>query len=211
MVDFAVVPARTALVNVDLQNHFVENAPDGRTILERVNRLAAVCRSANILVVHTAHVLKADGSDIGILGEIIPSIRDGFLRDGNREAELHADLVVAPTDLRIKKPRFGAFHGTDLEAILRDRGIDTIIVSGISTDVCCDTTAREANARDFRVLFLSDGTAVNDEAEAAALQQRATLGVIDGLFGEVLTIDALLGKIRAGVLEGSEGPPARVS
>jgi ureidoacrylate peracid hydrolase len=82
--------------------------------------------------------------------------------------------------------------------VLRERGIDTVIISGISTDVCCDTTAREANARDFRVLFLSDGTAVNDDPEEAAAQQRATLRVIDGLFGQVLTIAELLRKIEAG-------------
>jgi len=212
MVDFRVVSGRTALVNVDLQNYFVENAPDGFTILERVNRLAAVCRGAGILVVHTAHVLRPDGSDTGVLGELIPSIpEEGFLYDGSRPAALHHDLVIDPRDVLIKKPRFGAFHGTDLERILRERGIDTLIISGISTDVCCDTTAREANARDFRVLFLSDGTAVNDDPEAAATQQRATLRVIDGLFGQVIGIDALVRKIEAGRSESIGGTSAAVA
>jgi ureidoacrylate peracid hydrolase len=204
MVDFPVVPARAALVNVDLQNYFVENAPDGFTILERVNRLAAVCREAGILVVHTAHVLRPDGSNTGVLGELVPAVREeGFIFEGSRTAALHDDLVIAPEDVLIKKPRFGAFHGTDLELILRQQGIDTLIISGISTDVCCDTTAREANARDFRVLFLSDGTAVNDDPEPAAIQQRATLGVIDGLFGQVVTIEEVLRRIEAGLRDGN--------
>jgi len=212
MVDFPVVPARAALVNVDLQIFFVENAPEGRTILDRVNRLAAVCRAAGILVVHTAHVLRADGSNAGVLAELIPSIRDdGFLRDGDPSTALHPDLVIEPADVIIKKPRFGAFHGTDLEEILRRRGIDTIVVSGISTDVCCDTTAREANSRDFRVLFLSDGTAVNDDPDAAAAQQAATLGVIDGLFGQVISIDVLLEKIAAGISGSGVAPGADAS
>jgi ureidoacrylate peracid hydrolase len=209
MVDFQVIPERTALVNVDLQNHFVEHALDGFTILDRVNNLAAACRSEGILVVHTAHVLRPDGSNTGVLGEIVPSVdTEGFLYEGHRSAALHEDLVIETGDVLIKKPRFGAFHGTDLELILRQRGIDTVIISGISTDVCCDTTAREANARDFRVLFLSDGTAVNDDREAAALQQRATLGVIDGLFGQVVTIEEVLRKIRSetGSAEGSRRP-----
>jgi nicotinamidase-related amidase len=206
MADFPVVPARTALVNVDLQNYFVENAPDGFTVLERVNRVAAACRQAGILVVHTAHVLRPDGSNTGVLGELIPEVReDGFLYEGSRSAALNEGLVVEPGDVLLQKPRFGAFHGTDLELILRGRGIDTIIISGISTDVCCDTTAREANARDFRVLFLSDGTAVNDDRDAAELQQRATLGVIDGLFGQVLTIDEVLRKIETGSISGPDG------
>ena len=173
-----------------------------------MNRLAAVCRQAGILVVHTAHVLRPDGSDTGVLGELIPAIpEEGFLYDGTRDAALHAGLVVDSEDVVIKKPRFGAFHATELELVLRERGIDTIIVSGISTDVCCDTTAREANSRDFRVLFLSDGTAVNDDPEPAAAQQRATLGVIDGLFGQVVTIDEVLRKIRASAPQAQEPAP----
>ena len=185
------------MMNVDLQNHFVENAPHGFTVLERVNRLAAACRRAGILVVHTAHVLRRDGSNTGVLGELVPSVpEEGFLYEGSRTAALHDNLVIEPGDVVLHKPRFGAFHGTDLELILRGRGIDTIIVSGISTDVCCDTTAREANARDFRVLFISDATAVNTEdADEAERQRQATLGVIDGLFGQVVTMGQLLAKI----------------
>jgi ureidoacrylate peracid hydrolase len=184
---FDVVPERTALVNVDLQNYFVENAPDGLLILDRVNRLAGECRKAGVQVIHTSHVLRPDGSNIGVLGELVPPVKEeGFLNQGTRTAALHDDLVVEP----------GAFHGTDLELILRSRGIDTIVISGISTPVCCDTTAREANARDFRVLFLSDATATNaGDSEEAAKYQRATLDVIDGLFGQVLTMDELLQKL----------------
>jgi nicotinamidase-related amidase len=198
MVAFHVVPERTALVNVDLQNFFVENAPDGLTVLERVNQFAAECRKAGILVIHTSHVLRADGSNIGVLGDLVPAAREeGFLYEGTRTAALHDDLVIESGDILLEKPRFGAFHGTDLELILRQRGIDTIIISGISTPVCCDTTAREANARDFRVLFLRDGTAsTGDDAEEATKYQRATLRIIDGLFGQVLAIDEVLLKIR---------------
>ncbi|MCA1595995.1 MAG: cysteine hydrolase [Chloroflexi bacterium] len=132
MADFVVVPNRTALINVDLQNCFVKSAPDGLTVLARIN-------------------------------------------------------------------------GTDLELILRSRGIDTVIISGISTPVCCDTTAREANARDFRVLFLSNATASggSDAAEAARFHN-ATLENLDGLFAQVLSTDELLTKIdQAGPLVAS--------
>jgi nicotinamidase-related amidase len=197
MADFRVVPERTALVNVDLQNFFVENAPEGPAIVERVNRLADQCRKAGILVIHTSHVLRPDGSNIGVLGDLVPAARDqGFLNEGTRTAALHEDLVVEPGDILLEKPRFGAFHGTDLELILRQRGIDTIIISGIDTAVCCDTTAREANARDFRVLFLRDGTAsTGDDAEETARFHRAALEIIGAVFGQVLTIDEVLQKI----------------
>ena len=102
-------------------------------------------------------------------------------------------MVVQPIDVRLDKPRFGAFTGTDLELTLRTRGIDTVIVSGISTIVCCDTTAREAHARDFRVFFLSDGTATAGGPEFQSL----TLDVLDGLFAQVLTTEEMLAKIAA--------------
>jgi nicotinamidase-related amidase len=194
MTDLKLVPRRTALLNVDLQNFFVESAPEGSAVLERINGLADACRRAGILVIHTAHVLRPDGSNTGVLGRLVPAVQDeGFLYAGARTAALHAELVVATEDITLEKPRFGAFHGTDLEMILRARGIDTVIITGISTDVCCDTTAREANARDFMVLFVSDGTAVNAEnEEEAATSQTATLNVIDGIFGRVVTINDVM-------------------
>lgn len=193
MADFPVVPKRTALINVDLQNGFVAGAPDGLATLDRINRLAAVCREAGILVIHTSHVLRADGSNMGVLGELVPKVRAGFLNKGAESAALHSGLVVEQRDLLLEKPRFGAFHGTDLELILRARGVDTIIIAGISTPVCCDTTAREANARDFRVLFLSDGTATF--GPQAAKHQKVTLELLDGLFAQVLTVDEIVKKI----------------
>jgi len=196
MVDFALVPARTALLNVDLQNIFVEGSSDGLATLDRINRVAAACREAGILVIHTSHVLRPDGSNIGVLGEVVPQVKSGFLFKGAKTAALHEKLVVDSRDLLLEKPRFGAFHGTDLEPILRSRGIDTIVIAGIETNVCCDSTAREANARDFRVLFLSDGTATGGNALATEAElQKATLATIGTLFGQVLTVDEVLRKI----------------
>lgn len=188
--DFAVVPGRTALINVDLQNCFVEGTAEGLAIVEQVNQLATVCRAAGILVIHTSHVLRPDGSNVGVLREL-PKVRDGLLYKGAPSAALHPQLLVDTGDLLLEKPRFGAFYGTDLELILRARGIDTLIISGISTNVCCDTTAREAHARDFRVLFLSDGTAT----PAGAVSQQATLDILEDLFAQVLTTEAVLQKI----------------
>jgi ureidoacrylate peracid hydrolase len=138
-------PIRSALINVDLQQCFVDGAADGLAVVETVNRLSATCRAARMLVVHTRHVLRADGSNMGRLATI-PKIRDGLLTEGADTASFHPGLVIAETDVELDKPRFGAFHGTDLELILRSRDIDTIIISGISTPICCDTTAREERA-----------------------------------------------------------------
>ena len=203
MVDFTMVPERTALVNVDMQNCFVQgypmSAPDGLAVLDRINRLAAACRDAGILVIHTSHVLRPDGSNIGILGEINPVVKD-ILTKGAESAALHKRLVVDTRDILIDKPRFGAFQSTDLELILRSRGIDTVIISGIATSVCCETTAREATVRDFHVFFLSDGTATADMPGASAAElQKATQATLGFLFAQVLTVDEMIEKIRHAV------------
>jgi len=70
-------------------------------------------------VIHASHVLRPDGSNMGVLRELVPKVRDGLLNAGAESAALHRTLVVGPRDLLLEKPRFGAFHGTDLELILR--------------------------------------------------------------------------------------------
>jgi nicotinamidase-related amidase len=193
MAEGAIVPERTALLNVDLQKCFVDSAPDGLALVNVINRLAAACREAGILVIHTRHVLRPDGSNMGRLRDI-PTIRDGVLNEGAESAAFHEALVVDERDVLLDKPRFGAFYGTDLERTLRSRGVDTVIISGVSTPVCCDTSAREANARDFHVLFLSDATATT--GRDGAQFQKATLELLDGLFARVRAVDEVLREIR---------------
>ena len=200
MVDYAVIPERTALLNVDLQNCFVENspiaAPDGLVIVERVNRLAAACRRAGILVIHASVVLRPDHSNLGTLADFNPYAKEGILDKGSPSAALHQGLVVDPRDILLDKPRFGAFHGTDLELILRNRGIDTLIISGIATNICCETSAREAAVRDFRVIFLSDGTATAPMGGLSAAElQKATCATLGYLFAQILTVDEMIRKI----------------
>jgi nicotinamidase-related amidase len=190
VIDFPVVPEKMALVNIDMQNRFVEDTPDGHVTLDRINRLAEVCRESGILVIHARHVLRPDGSNMGVLAEVAPPVKAGLLNKGAETAALHKDLVIDPRDVLLEKPRFGAFYGTDLELILRARHLDTIIISGISTETCCDTTAREAMARDFRVFFLSDGTAT-----IRADLHEATLTILGSRFAQVLTVDEMIQKM----------------
>jgi len=201
MAKFRVDPKRTALLNVDLQNVFVEgypvSAPDGLKVVARVNRLIEACRARNMTIVHTAHVTRPDGSNVGVMGEIIPPVREGMISKGSHAASLHPALDVQPTDIQLDKPRFGAFHATDLELILRTRGIDTLIISGIATNICAETTAREANARDFRVLFLSDGTATFEMTGVPSEQlQQATCTSLGFAFAEIVTVDETIARIQ---------------
>jgi ureidoacrylate peracid hydrolase len=188
---------------VDLQRCFVADspvaAPEGLAVLERINRLAAACREAGVLVVHTRFALEPGGADLGVLAWTSPPARDGLLDRGNPESALHSDLVVDPErDVLIEKPRFGAFYRTGLQGLLLARGIDTVIIGGLLTNICCETTAREAAVRDFAVYFLSDGTATADMGGATAAElQKATLATLGFLFARVYTVDETLTEIRA--------------
>jgi nicotinamidase-related amidase len=201
MADFQVDTSKMALVNVDMQNTFVENtpiaAPGGREVLTRINGLVEVCREAGIQIIHASHVLRPDESNVGVMAEIMPRKLYSLIKKDRESSELHKDLNVAPNDILLDKPRFGAFHSTDLEILLRSKGIDTIIVTGIATNICCETTAREANVRDFKVFFLSDGTETFPIGEISAEEiQRVTCATLGMAFAQVLTVDEMIEKIR---------------
>jgi nicotinamidase-related amidase len=206
MINFEIEPSRTALLVTDMQNVFVEgspvSAPEGPQVLDRLNHLAGFCHEVGIQVIYTAHVVRPDHTNVGILGKIVPPVQAGLIDDGSVSGSLHSGVRMREGDILLKKPRYGAFHGTDLELILRDKGIDTLIIGGIATNVCCETTAREATARDFKVIFLSDGTAtfglpdLGFGAITAQEIQRVTCSVISFFYGQVLTVNQVIEKVR---------------
>jgi nicotinamidase-related amidase len=213
MIDWPIDPARTALINVDLQNVFVEgfdiSATDGPEVVQRLNALSRVGRAHGMMVIHTINELRADGSNRGIASEVVTAYlqstgtnRKGGITAGTDGAKLHESLEVEPSDILLTKPRYGAFTGTDLDLILRSKGIEAVIVGGIATNVCCDTTAREANQRDYKVFFLSDGTGNHGMQGLSAEEiKAATLASIRLAFGQVLTVDEAIAKIEDGVTE----------
>lgn len=211
MPDFKLVPHKTALINVDMQRCFVEGsplaAPEGPALLDRVNRLARACRDAGVQVVHTRGWMKSDGSNVGVMRELVPPFIVDLYTEGHESAELHPALEVEPNDVVLNKTRYGAFHGSELAAALRSRGIDTVIISGIATNICCETTAREAAQHDFRVVFLSDGTATKEMNGVSADDlQRATLASLGMVFAQISTIAEVTDKIRSSVTTAAMAP-----
>lgn len=210
MIDWPIDPARTALINVDLQNVFVEgfdiSATDGPEVVQRLNTLSRVCRDHGMMVIHTINELRADGANRGIASEVVTAYlqstgtnRKGGITAGTEGAKLHESLEVEPSDVLLSKPRYGSFTGTDLDLILRTNNIEAVIIGGIATNVCCDTTAREANQRDYKVFFLSDGTGNHGMQGLSAQEIKdATLAAIRLAFGQVLTVDEAIEKIKEG-------------
>ena len=211
--DFTFDPARTALINVDMQRCFVEGSPlaspDGLALAERINRLSGACREAGITVIHTRHWMRPDGSNLGVMGEIVPPFIYALITAGAETAEIHDAVVVEDGDIILNKPRYGAFTGTELELILRSQGIDAVIISGIATNICCETTARQAAQLDFHVFFLSDGTATMEmNGVPADVLQRATCASLGMVFAQIATVDEMIEKIQRACVARREPVPA---
>jgi nicotinamidase-related amidase len=201
MPQYEIDPNRTAFLVVDMTNDFLlEGAPvecpQGRDLLPRLNSLAESCREAGVLVIYTTHVHRADGSDMGRMADTLTHLADEDRRPlgliaGTPGVEIHSDLPPGDDDVLIEKHRFSSFHDSDLETVLRVRGIDTLVIGGVATNGCCESTAREASFRDYKVIFLADGNATFDMpdmgfgAVSSEECQRVVLSTIALAFGEV--------------------------
>jgi len=164
-------PEKAALIVVDMQNFFLDHnsptfTPGALPILPNVKTLIQTFRHAERPVVSTRHVHHPDGIDAGIMGWWW----DGMCIDGTPESEVHSELAPLPQEKQILKHRYSAFYNTDLEVILRGMGVEELVISGTMTNMCCESTARDAYYRDYRVFFPADGTgAVNDAFHEATL------------------------------------------
>lgn len=161
-------PARTAMIVVDMQNDFVATGapmetPAARAMVPKLAQSLKVCRDVGIRVIYTAHVHRRDGCDMGLFDDMHPLIANRTaLVDGTPGVNVFSELAPAPGEHVIKKHRYSGFFGTDLDIILREWDIDTVIISGTTTENCCLATARDAMFRNYRVVFLSDATATYD-------------------------------------------------
>ena len=159
---------KTAMIVVDMQNDFVASGaametPAARAIVPRLAEVLNICREAQIKVIYTAHVHRRDGCDMGLFDDLHPPIANrAALVDGTPGVDIYPELAPAPGEHVIKKHRYSGFFGTDLDIILREWGVDTVIISGTTTENCCHATARDAMFRNYRVVFLSDATATYD-------------------------------------------------
>lgn len=197
-------PAKTALLVVDMQNYFMApgqqlETPVARAIVPNVNRLAAALRAAGGIVVWIRN-RTPEGSDEdwpSYSSRYSPekwSIRDAAMKPDAFGFEFWPELDRRPGDLEAVKTRFSAFiqGSSDLQAQLAPLGVDTVLVTGVATNICCESTARDAMMLNYHVAMISDACAApTDELHAA------TLTGFHQFFGDVLETDeaiALLGR-----------------
>lgn len=163
--------AASILLVIDMQRFFLDTASQvytssGAAILPTVKRLIDCFRRAGRPVIFTRHVHHPGDLDCGIMGWWW---EDKCL-EGSPESDIHPDLAPMPGEKIIFKHRYSAFYNTDLETVLRCLKAEDIVVSGVMTNMCCESTARDAYYRDYRVFFPADGTGtISEEMHLASL------------------------------------------
>jgi nicotinamidase-related amidase len=164
-------PLKSALLVVDMQKFFLNpTSPSftcgGLAILPRLKELIQSYRRLHLPVIFTRHVHHPSLLDAGLMGWWW----QGMCLEGTPESEVHPELAPLPGEKEILKHRYSAFYNTDLETILRCLKIEDLVITGIMTNMCCESTARDAYFRDYRVFFLADGTgSITEDMHLASL------------------------------------------
>ena len=184
-------PARTAFVVIDMQLGFMDPA---------INRLAGALRQAGgaVFWIQNTHDASCDTSWSVMQRMATPAARArrvAAMTEGSPGHALWPSLDVRPEDEKVLKRRFSAFiqGSSDLPARLRARGFDTVLIGGTVTNVCCESSARDAMMLDFRTIMVADANAAMNDAE-----HNASLANFWNIFGDVMTVDHVIARLNAG-------------
>jgi len=200
----AIEAHKTALVVVDMQNAFCAAGAAGEVPLAKelspnINRLARETRATGGLVVWVQSAIRRIEDWPVFLDTLLkPELAHHYVSDltpGSEGHKLWPALEAEPNDLYVTKNRFSAFlpSACDLPNILRERGIDTVLITGTLTNVCCESSARDAAMQDFKTIMVSDGNATRSDED-----HLATLRTFLAVFGDVRSTDETIGLLQAG-------------
>ncbi|MFN7276249.1 MAG: cysteine hydrolase family protein [Betaproteobacteria bacterium] len=209
---FAFQPASTALLVIDMQRDFIEPGGFGAAlgndvsrlggIVPTVRRLLEVCRAAGLSIIHTREAHRPDLADCppAKRNRGAPSLRIGdtgpmgrILVAGEPGAAIIDAVAPLPGEIVIDKPGKGAFYATALPELLRHRGISHLVFAGVTTEVCVQTTMREANDRGYDCLLVEDATeSYFPEFKRATLEMIRAQGGIVGWTARCNAVEAAL-------------------
>lgn len=190
--------SKRALIVLDMQNAYCHQqgslAKQGfdisacHDVIGNVKRVIEVCRRNTVPVIFLYLAFEKNYQDGGVMAhDIWPFFKEkkGLL-DGTWDAAIVDDLKPLPEDVVIRKTRYSGFSGTNLDYRLRYMGAETLIICGVTTDICVESTVRDAFHLGYKVVLISDGTAEIDEE-----RYRASLKTVEYAFGKVITAEQL--------------------
>jgi nicotinamidase-related amidase len=177
---------RGALIVLDAQQIYTDKESElycrdaGKTI-DNINSLIQQMTKRGQLVILVRHIHRVDGSDLGRLFDFTGEAEEDFnFKEGSKEVEFDKRLMRPSNALELRKNRYSAFAGTNLEDILRQNSIEKVIICGFMTNFCCESTARDALDRDFYVDFIIDATGTPGTDK---LNQKQVRDVVSELLG----------------------------
>lgn len=181
------LPEKSALLIIDMQKYFLENSshayiPSAEIILPGLKKLISIYSKKNLPVIFTLHSNTEENACV--MGKWWPKL----LREGSPESHMPEELESSG-GIRIEKNQYDAFYNTNLEEILHEKNISQLVICGVMTNICCETTARSAFVRGFEVFFCVDGTATyNEEHHMATLTNLSYGFAIPVLLDELFLI-----------------------
>jgi len=206
----AIDPRRTALLAIDMQNYFVKaghqaETPMAREIVPNINRLAAELRRRN------GHVMWIRNGTSGtrqswstyhdwLLTPERMQRRYRSMEEGDDGFEFWHANDIRPEDVQLSKTRYSAFiqGSSEVEQHLRERMLDTVLIAGTATNICCESTARDAMMLNFKTIMVADALAAHSDEE-----HNASLSAFYGQFGDVQTVDEVVQALDRGDLARS--------
>ena len=201
-----IVPEKTALLVIDMQNAFVHEdglfyVPAAKEALPTINKIVDACRQHGILIVWVVRApYRKDGLDVAQEQDFFHNLvgNPAGYSEGGWGIDLDPELDARKEDLVVPKTRYSAFisGSSNLDRILRYQGKDTVIITGVATNVCCGTTARDAMMLDYKVIFVSDANAAFGEMTPGGygpgMAQEAELMTLRSCFAMVCTTQELM-------------------
>lgn len=208
-IQYDIEPSKSVLLIVDMLNEFLESGarfecPSAREMVPRLEALITACREAGIPVIYAIESHREGPADRGLTAGFL---KDGATlhREGSHEVDVYSAIAPQDGDIVVHKRRHSAFYLTELEIILRRLQRDTVILSGVTSPICCESTARDALFRDFKVIWPRDLNECNDlpDVDGGVVPretvQRVVCSIIGFLYGEVTDSEDTLRRIEHGL------------
>jgi ureidoacrylate peracid hydrolase len=201
---------RTAVMVIDMQNAFVSKGGmfdlSGKDMdyiaqtIEPNRNIIEAAREKGVKVVYAVHRITADMKEIGPMSRFSmtpermknPEVRNGWIMEGTWGTEIIEELRPREDEMVIVKRRFGAFSGTELDMMLRTFDIRYLIFTGVATNICVETSLREASQLQYLPILVSDACAASDPS-----RQQSSIDNIKEIFGWVTTSDIILEALKS--------------